>query len=147
MMKLFLSICLVVGLGAMLTSNAQIQSDATIKANITHPFVVNNTTLPAGTYVVTVPETTDLSILEIRSANDKTAVLFETEPVKVTRTARQSELVFDKIGETYFLSQVFLSGDEGGNQLLKSKKQRRMEEGGTKPERNSIAATLMPKKN
>ncbi|HXQ37049.1 MAG TPA: hypothetical protein VN843_23770 [Anaerolineales bacterium] len=100
MMKLFLSICLVVGLGAMLTSNAQIQSDATIKANITHPFVVNNTTLPAGTYVVTVPETTDLSILEIRSANDKTAVLFETEPVKVTRTARQSELVFDKIGET-----------------------------------------------
>src|SRR6185369_17506659 len=111
--KLFLSLCLVAGLGATLT-NAQIRSDATIRANIPYSFVVNNTTLPAGTYVITVVDAyaSDLSVLEIRSANSKTAVLFETDPVTVPGRAAQTELVFDKIGDTYFLSKVFLQGDE-----------------------------------
>jgi hypothetical protein len=140
--KLFLSLCLVAGLGATLT-NAQIRSDATIRANIPYSFVVNNTTLPAGTYVITVldPYASDLSVLEIRSANSKTAVLFETDPVTVPSLAPQTELVFDKIGDTYFLSRVFLKGNEGGNQLLKSKKQRGLEENGSIAESHSIAAS------
>ena len=140
--KLFLSLCLVVGLGATLTSNAQIDSNATIRANIPHSFVVNNTTLPAGTYMIMVSDHgADLTLLEIRSTNLKTAVFFETEPVNVTRVARQSELVFDKIGDTYFLSRVFLRGDEGGNQLLKSKRQKRLEEAGSIAESLTVQAS------
>jgi len=140
--KLFLSLCLVAGLGATLT-NGQIRSNATIRANIPYSFVVNNTTLPAGTYVITVldPYASDLSVLEIRSANSKTAVLFETDPVTVPGLAPQTELVFDKIGDTYFLSRVFLKGNEGGNQLLKSKRQRDLEENGPIAESHSIAAS------
>ena len=146
--KLFLSLCLVVGLGAALTSNAQIQSDATIRVNVPYAFVVNNTTLPAGAYVITVPDTSsDLNVLEIRNANYKTAVLFDTEPVTGTRIMRRSELVFDKIGDTYFLSRVFMSGDEGGNQVLKSKKQRRLEESGSVAESQSIPASPMQPKS
>ncbi|HXQ35661.1 MAG TPA: hypothetical protein VN843_16720 [Anaerolineales bacterium] len=139
--KLFLSLCLVAGLGATLT-NAQIRSDATIRANIPYSFVVNNTTLPAGTYVITVLDSyaSDLSVLEIRTANGKTAVFFETDPVTVPGSAPRTELVFDKIGDTYFLSKVFLKGDEG-NQLLKSKTQRRLEENGSVAESRSIAAS------
>jgi hypothetical protein len=55
--------------------------------------------------------------------------------------ARQTELVFDKIGDTYFLSRVFLKGNEGGNQLLKSKTQQRLEENGSIAESHSIAAS------
>jgi hypothetical protein len=141
--KFFLSLCLVAGLGATLTANAQIRSDATIRANIPYSFVVNNTTLPAGTYVITVaaPYGTDLTVLEIRSANAKTAVLFDTESAAVPGRATQTELVFDKIGDTYFLSKVFLKGDEGGNQLLKSKMQRRLEENGSIAESHSIPAS------
>ena len=141
--KLFLSLCLVVGLGATLTSNAQLDSSAGIKANIPHSFVVNNTTLPAGTYMITVSDndSADLNVLEIRSTNGKTAVFFDTEPVNVARKARQSELVFDKIGDTYFLSRVFMRGDEGGNQLLKSKKEKRLEEGGSTAETQRVEAT------
>ena len=146
--KLFLSLCLVAGLGATLT-NAQIRSDATIRANIPYSFVVNNTTLPAGRYVITVsdPYGSDTSVLEIRSANGKTAVLFDTEPVTDPRPAPLTELVFDKIGDTYFLSKVFLKGDGGGNQLLKSKTQRRLEENGSIAESHSIAASPAQAKN
>lgn len=141
--KLFLSLCLVAGLGATLTASAQIRSDVTIRANIPYSFVVSNTTLPAGTYVVRVLDSyaSDLSVLEIRSENGKTAVLFDTDPFTVPDLASQTELVFDKIGDTYFLAKVFLKGEGGGNQLLKSKTQRRLEENGAIAESHSIAAS------
>ena len=140
--KLFLALCLV-SLGATLTANAQIRSDATIRVNIPYSFVVNNTTLPAGTYVITAadPYASDLTVLQIRSANAKTAVLFETESVAVPGLAKRTELVFDKIGDTYFLSKVFLKGDGGGNQLLKSKMQQRLQENGSIAESHSIPAS------
>jgi hypothetical protein len=140
--KLFLTLCLV-SLGATLTANAQIRSDSTIKANIPYSFVVNDTTLPAGRYVISVADAYgfDTSVLEIRSVNGKTTVLFETDPVTVPGLAPQTALVFDKIGDTYFLSKVFLKDYQGGNQLLKSKMQRRLEENGSIAESHSIPAS------
>lgn len=142
--KLFLTLCLVVGLGATITASAQIETDATIRANIPHSFVVHNTTLPAGTYTIAVAEketASDLNVLEIRSANGKTGVLFDTESITGTRPARHTELVFDKIGDTYFLSQVFMKGDYGANQVVKSKMERRLEERGSVSENHSISAS------
>jgi len=144
MTKLFLLLCLVVGLGAMSTSNAQIESDATIKVSIPHSFVVNNTTLPPGTYTIKVADDySNLNVLEIRSANGKMNVLFDTEPVNLSREKRQSELVFDQIGDSYFLSRVFLKGDESGNQVIKSKQQRRLEESGATAQSRSITASVV----
>jgi hypothetical protein len=142
MTKLFLSLCLVVGLGATLTSNAQIQSDATVKANIPHSFVVNNTTLPPGSYTIKVADDySNLNVLEIRSADGKMNVLVDTEPVNLPRVMSRSELVFERIGDTYFLSQIFLRGDESGNQVLKSKQQRRLEESGSTAKTWSMPAS------
>ena len=138
--KLFLSLCLVVGLGVTLSANAQIESDATIKANIPYAFVVNNTTLPAGTYMITVADSNDAKVLEIKSAKGKMSVYFDTDPINLAHSMRHSELVFDKVGDTYFLSRVFLQGDESGNQLRKSKMQRRLEEGGLTAASTSIGA-------
>jgi len=146
--KLFLSLCLLVGLGATLSTNAQIDSGVTIRANIPHAFVVNNTTLPAGTYDIRVADDyTELNVLEIRSVNRKTAVLFDTESTEAKQIMQRSELVFDKIGDTYFLSRVFLSGDQSGNQLQKSKMQRRLEESGSVADSHSIAATRIQGKS
>lgn len=146
--KLFLSLCLVVGLGAILTTNAQIDSGVTIRANIPHAFVVNNTTLPAGTYEIRVAEDdADLNMLEIRSVNRKITVLFDTESTEAKRIMKTSELAFDKIGDTYFLSRVFLSGDQSGNQLVKSKRQRRLEERGLTAENHSIEGSAVQTKS
>ncbi len=140
--KLFLSLCVVVGLGATLTTNAQIDSGITIRANIPHAFVVKDTTLPAGTYLIKVEDDyADLNTLEIRSADGKVAVLFETEATEAKHTMQTSELVFDKLGDTYFLSRVFLAGDQSGNELAKSKMQRKLEVGGLKAENESIAGS------
>ena len=140
----FLSLCLVLGLGAMFASHAQIDSDATIKVNIPHSFVVNNTTLPPGNYTIKVADDySNLNVLEIRSSNGKMNVLFDTEPVNLEREKRTSEVVFAKIGDDYFLSQVFLRGDESGNRVVKSKQQRRLEDGGSVAERTSLGASMV----
>lgn len=137
--KLFLSLCLVTGLGAAMAARAQIDSNVVVRANIPHPFVVQDTTLPAGKYTIRVADQPEQNMLEIRSADGRTAVFFETEDMKTDRTPAKNELVFDKFGDTYFLSQVLLKGDDSGNQLVKSKKERKLEEGGQKAERHSVA--------
>ena len=141
--KLFLSLCLVIGLSAVMTTNAQIDSDVTIEANIPHSFIVRDTTLPAGKYTIRVVDdnNADLNLLEIRSVDRRTAVFFETESVQLNGRAQATELVFDKLGDNYFLSRVFLSGDESGNQLPKSRMQRKLEDGGMKAETHSIAVS------
>ncbi len=146
--KLFLSLCLIIGLSAVMVTNAQIDSDATIYVNIPHPFIVRDTTLPAGEYMVKVADDyNDLNVLEIRSRDKHTAVMFETEPVQANRAPGRSELVFYKIGDNYFLSRVFLKGDESGNELPKSRMLRRLEGGGVTAEMYSIAATRKSSKH
>lgn len=137
--KLFLSLCLLMGLGAI-AAQAQVDSGVTIEANVPFAFTVNDTTLPAGKYSVKVVDGDTLNVMEIRSAAGRTAVLFDTETAQADGAPRKSELVFNKIGDNYFLSQVFLGGDDTGNQLLKSRMEKRLEAGVIKSEKHSIAA-------
>lgn len=140
--KLFLSLCLILGLSAVMATNAQIDSDATIYVNVPHSFIVRDTTLPAGEYTVKVADDyNDLNLLEIRSRQGHIAVIFETETVDAKRAPGRSEVIFNKIGDNYFLSQVFLKGDASGNELPKSRMMKRLEDSGLKAEMHSIAAT------
>ena len=140
--KLFLSLCLIIGLSAAMSTNAQIDSDIAIEVNVPHSFIVRDTTLPAGRYVVKVAnDFNDLNLLEIRSVDRHMVVLFDTESVQLNGPAQKTELLFDKIGDNYFLSRVFLAGDDSGSQLPKSRMLKRMEDGGLKAEAHSIAAT------
>ena len=142
--KLFLSLCLTLVFGAV-AAQAQVESDVTIEANIPHAFVVEKTTLPAGKYMIKVADPNgDLSVMEIRSANGHTAVAFETEGAQPRQAPNKTELVFDKVGDTYFLSEVLVSGDDTGARLKKSRMEERLEGKGQTAERHSIAAVAKP---
>ena len=147
--KLILSLCLLVGLGAAMSASAQTASDEPIEANIPFAFVVRDTTLPPGKYLIRVADDYDnLNVLEIRSSAGHTAVVFDTEtvPVAVNAKQRKSELIFDKVGDRYFLSRVFGDGDDSGNEVVKSRVQRKLEESGLKAEKQSVAANRRPSK-
>jgi hypothetical protein len=142
--KLFLSLCLTLIFGAV-AANAQVESDVTIEANIPHAFVVEKTTLPAGKYIIrSAGEFADPSIMEIRSVSGHAAVIFATEGAQPGRTPNKTELVFDKIGDTYFLSEVLVSGDDTGARLPKSRMEERLEGKGMKAEKHSVAALAKP---
>jgi hypothetical protein len=137
--RTLLILCLLAGVGGM-TAKAQIGGGVTVEADIPYSFVVRDTTLPAGKYTIKVLDDTDLHVLEIRTASGHTPVLFETESAQADRTPRQTELVFDKLGDQYFLSQIWLSGSNTGAQVEKSKMEQRLEANGMNSERHSVAA-------
>lgn len=134
--KMFLMLCLLVGIGAS-AAWAQTDNDTTVEANIPYTFVVGSTTLPAGKYIVRMPDSSEPNVLEIRAANGHTAVAFETSDTN--QTPNKGELVFNKIGDNYFLSQVWITGSASGNQLAKSKMEKRLETSGMQSQQTFVA--------
>ena len=120
-------------------ASAQI-GDTTIEANITHAFIVGDKTLPAGKYEIRALYDSDPNTFEIRSANGHIGAVFETHSAQANRTPRKTELVFNKFGYSYFLSQIWLEGSDLGNELEKTKAEKKLEEGGIASEHPSVAA-------
>ncbi len=140
--NLFFVVCLVSGFGLATTVSAQIRSDVTVQANIPYTFNVGNTRLPAGEYKVKVAGDKDLNLMEIRSADGRTSVFFETLTAVSNEIPGKTALVFDKIGDEYFLSQVWLGGHRFGNQLFESKTQQNAKAGDRAAEKGSATGEI-----
>lgn len=141
--KLFLALCLLT-VGGGVVANAQIDSSATIRANVPFTFVVGDTTLPAGKYDMRVLDGDSANVLELRSVHGHTSVVFDTENAETRgdQIMSKCELAFNKIGDTYFLSQIWIAGTASGSQLAESRMEKRLEGRGMKSERHSIVAML-----
>ena len=141
--KLFLAFCLVTVIeGAV--ANAQVVSVPQVEANVPFDFVVGDTRLPAGKYRIAAVDGTLDKVLEIRSTDNRTTVLFDTEDAQ-TRSDQietKTELVFDKVAGQYFLSEIWVAGSATGSSLQKSRMEKRLMNGGSPPERHSVVAML-----
>ena len=140
--KLFLTLCLL-AVGGGVVANAQINTIPGIEANIPFAFAVGETTLPAGKYEIKALNYNP-NVLELRSANGRRTVAFETQDVQKREGegASKTELVFNKVGDQYFLSQVWVAGTATGSELPKSRMQKRLEDGGSQSEKLSVVAFL-----
>lgn len=115
-----------------------------IQVDVPFTFVVRDTTLPAGKYDVKAFDDLTPGVIELRSVKGHTAVVVDTENAQTRddQAASKTELVFNKVGDQYFLSQVWIAGSEFGSELVKSRMEKRLEGGSRRPERHSIAGIL-----
>lgn len=105
--------------------------EGSINANIPFSFTVDNTTLPAGNYVINSPvEWMNPQLLEIRQKDGDVAVLFATDDEAPYTSETKTELVFHRIGDKEFLSEVWMAGSDTGSQLLPSLVEKKMQESG-----------------
>jgi hypothetical protein len=146
--KLLLTLCLLV-VGGGVVANAQIDSVPQIEANVPFAFTVGDTRLPAGRYSIRTLDDLAPSVLEISSVDGHTSVAFDTEnaTTRSDQAAKTTELVFDKVGDRYFLSQVWVSGSASGSELAKSRLQKKLEVSGSKAEKQSVAALMKSSKH
>jgi hypothetical protein len=102
---------------------------AVLKADIPFPFVVANHTLPAGHYVVST-----LGEQTIRIANSpKQGAFVLTYRVDGRASESLGKLVFYRYKDSYFLAQVWNTGNNQGKQVFKSPAEEDLErEGATK---------------
>jgi hypothetical protein len=107
-------------------AHAQIIGD--LEANIPFQFHAGNTKLPAGTYRIHMLDNTDLTVMEISSADGSVSALFEVQGAEANATPAKSELIFNKYGDRYFLTKLFDEGNTNGSEVLKSKYEKKLGE-------------------
>jgi hypothetical protein len=92
------------------------QDEAKVKATIPFDFVVGNKELKAGNYVI--ESLLANNALQFRSEGGDVQQIAFTVPIETNRTGNHEHLLFNHDGDQYFLSQVWLSGDENGRELI-----------------------------
>lgn len=141
-MKMLLMLSLLIA-GGSVTARAQaLIGDTALQANVPHSFIVRDKTLPAGRYTVKRVSDTQPNVLEIRSDNGRNVVTFEAETAEASQIPSKAELVFNQVGDQYFLSKIWTSESSFGYQLPKTKAEERLEGSGIKAEHHSIFAKV-----
>jgi hypothetical protein len=92
------------------------QDGAKIKATIPFNFVVGNKELKAGDYVIQRMNDSGALLFRSEDGNDR-QIVFAVR-MESTQTGNHERLLFHHDGDQYFLSQVWLSGDEDGHELI-----------------------------
>jgi hypothetical protein len=121
---LALSSLLVLLVGGMIYA----QAEPRIIANIPFAFIAGNKTLPAGQYTIDRPNSNEPDLLLIRSADSHVAFFLNANNVQARQTPSKTELVFNEIGDKYFLSQIWMAGDETGREIPKTRAERELEQ-------------------
>ena len=127
---------------ALAVASVRSQDAGTISVNIPFDFAVSGKTLSAGQYYL--QQSTNGVVTQIRR-RDKTQGVYlpQTYPVQGSEIQAESKLVFNKYGNQYFLSQVWISGRAVGKELPKTSKERllqsEMAKQRSKPETINVA--------
>ena len=106
-------------------ARAQAQIIGNLEADVPFQFHVRNTTLPAGRYMIHELEGSDLMVMQISSADGKKSALFDVESAQAKTTPGKSELIFNKYGDRYFLSEMYDEGNVDGSRLSPSRDEKR----------------------
>ena len=107
-------------------SNAHAQIVGALEVNIPFQFHAGNTKLPPGKYVIRMLDNSDLTVMEITSADGSTSALFEVQEAEANSAPAKSELIFNKYGNRYFLAKLFDEGNPSGSQVPKSRYEKRI---------------------
>ena len=118
------------------TISTSAQSQRSGVLNIPFSFTVGEKTLPAGEYTVE-PNRKDYDkVWLVQSKDNHTSVLVITMSVRAKETQEQTKLVFHRLGEQYFLSQIWTPGGSTGRELTMPGAERRLAKNAT--ERRTI---------
>jgi len=101
-------------------SKAHAQIVGALEVSIPFQFHAGNAKLPPGKYVIRMLDDSDLTIMEISSADGSTSALFQVQEAEANTTPAKSELIFNKYGNRYFLAKLFDEGNPSGSQVPKS---------------------------
>lgn len=130
---------------APLTAFAQGWLESGLDVDIPFQFYAGDTLLPAGTYTITTVDD-DPVVLRMRDASGRTEVLLLTEPTEGETPAAQANLVFNKVGNHEFLSQVWGEGVLTGYNIVEPRLEQRLKQKGMSSNSHTVGARNSKKK-
>jgi hypothetical protein len=111
----------------------------TIVADVPFDFTVRDSTLPAGKYTIKRTYSADPGVMQIRNADGDEVVLFVVGSAQAAKEPQQTRLIFDRVGDRYFLSEIFEEGNITGVELPKSRAERDLVKEGAITQLHSVA--------
>jgi hypothetical protein len=131
---------LVLAAVAVLFATAAQAQEFGVKATIPFAFVANNHTYPAGSYVLSnLKQSSDLLLMRGTGEIKSTVALMPHQCVSM-KTAEGSKLIFHRVGNTYFLYQVWSQGSTYGREFTESKQEIQVASNTTKVQDVVVAA-------
>jgi hypothetical protein len=112
----------VMALTAIATTRVAQAQDG-MAVNVPFDFVAGGKTLPAGEYIVKISAPTRAMIL-ISRKDATTSAFINTNPAVSLAPQAESKLVFNRYGDSYFLSQVWSEGNTQGRQLVRTAREK-----------------------
>jgi hypothetical protein len=112
-------ISLAMSLALLTSAAAYAQSSQLMKVDVPFNFAVGNAQLPAGEYSVSA-DTNAGGVLTFQNQKAKKGALVLSHACESTKAAPQTELIFHRYGDSYFLSEVWVSGRVIGQQVRTS---------------------------
>ena len=108
-------------------SKAQAQIVGNLEADIPFQFHAGNTELPPGKYIIHVLDDSDLTIMEIISADGKMSTLFDVRDAETKSAPAGNELIFNRYGNRYFLAKLFDESNPSGSAVIESRYEKRID--------------------
>ncbi len=108
-------------------ANAQIIGG--LQANIPFQFHAGAANLPAGTYRIRMLDNNNLTVMEISNMDGTRSALIQVQDSDANSTPTQSELIFNKYGDQYFLAEMFDEGDASGSKVIESNLEKKVSQG------------------
>lgn len=103
---------------------AQLPSPGVVKANIPFSFTVDKMAFPAGEY--TVRNSGTAGVLLISGEDSSQRGLISTMGIEASKSSSQTKLIFNRYGDQYFLSQVWVRGEASGRELPRTRTEKEL---------------------
>jgi hypothetical protein len=107
--------------------SATAQTRGKLTAEIPFAFSIGSKTLPAGTYTIERMTYNNPEKLIIRSLDTRTSAVLAVNDVPLNYTSTDTQLGFNKVGDSYFLRDIKVAGKSVASQLPATRDERRME--------------------
>ena len=123
--KIFLT-AMVLGLVGVTAASAQFSFGSKLKVTIPNEFVVEDKLFPAGEYTIEPTSSIIDSSSSLVIRGGKHSMIFSTIPTESAKAAENTQLIFDVVDGTQYLSKILFRGDTAGSEIPKTKSGRRL---------------------
>ena len=141
-MKCNLSRLMLLAIGALLLGSAAFAQEINVQAKVPFAFMIGDKLHPAGQYSVE-NVIANNHALRLRNRNSGTVAFILYHPASATVPAERTQLVFHRLGSTYFLYQVRVAGSTLGREFQSSHVETEMALKATDKETVIVAANLI----
>jgi hypothetical protein len=112
-----------------LAANAQMTGANSIKVTVDHAFMVKDRSLPAGKYIISALSEmgSPSDVLKIQSVDGKEYATFQTIDADLNAPAKETALIFDRVGDEYILSKIVMKGDTEASEITPTRSEKAAE--------------------